>query len=301
MNNYQGRSNNLNPFYFPQYFGFSQPNFPNPNFLIEEILMENKKLSIENSQLKTALWELQARLSVVKQEDYLSIPPFVHIQSDCTAGESHSSYTSTKNPLLLNQKDDSSIFDSKKDSPLIILENNVSPITSQRQCVITTKEEEESVFKSSTEEVNSLESADSDEYECLSKKRKTGITSTKIGKKSKDKDVAKSRLRSKAKHLWISYGRKIIEYSLNNTKGKMKEEIEKYDQKLISKKAYSDVFRIKKKDSDDTIKFKQCFGKLALEFIEKNIDDAFPNSNYREELLEQREKVEKWISRLISV
>jgi len=57
---------------------------------------------------------------------------------------------------------------------------------------------------------------------------------------------------------------------------------------------------VKKSDSEEEAEFKQVFGKLALEFIETEIDDSFLSSNYRFDFIDQKDKVAKWILCLIS-
>jgi len=69
--------------------------------------------------------------------------------------------------------------------------------------------------------------------------------------------------------------------------------------KLTSKKGYSESFLIRSHDAETEKEFKKEFGKLALEFFEKEVESAFLNSNYRDELISQKDKVENWIRRLI--
>ena len=122
----------------------------------------------------------------------------------------------------------------------------------------------------------------------------------KIIIKIEDEFSLAKRRRSKAKHLWISYGRKIVEYAVKYTKGEQRKKIRVCDKKLESKKGYSEVFRIRNEDSRKDIDFKLTFGRLAIEFIDKEIEDAFLNSNYRDELLSQKGRVKNWISKLIT-
>ncbi len=104
--------------------------------------------------------------------------------------------------------------------------------------------------------------------------------------------------RSRAKHLWITYGRKIIDYSLANSKGGLKERI-KTCSNLISKKGYSEVFLLRTHDTEKDKAFKKDFGRLAIQFIEREVENAFLSSNYRDELLAQKNKVCGWIKKLI--
>ena len=114
---------------------------------------------------------------------------------------------------------------------------------------------------------------------------------------SKNKDKSKIK-RSKAKHLWITYGRKIIDYAVEKCDRVFKERIEKCE-KLTSKKGYSEVFMIRKKDDETEKDFKRSFASLAFEFLENETENAFLNSNYRDELLSQKEKVRIWIEKQI--
>lgn len=117
-----------------------------------------------------------------------------------------------------------------------------------------------------------------------------------------DQSDSKSKLlkaqRSRAKHLWITYGRKIIEYGAQNSKGTMRDKIRECN-KLISKKGYSEVFLLRSNDTEKDKDFKKKFGRLALDFLGSNIEDSFLSSNYRDELLAQKEKVQNWIKKQI--
>lgn len=109
-----------------------------------------------------------------------------------------------------------------------------------------------------------------------------------------------NRKRSKAKHLWISYGRKIVEYAVKHSKPNLKKKIQKFDNKLKSKKAYTQTFRIiKNKQTEEEVAFRREFGRLALKFLQTEVEDAFLNSNYRDDFLNQKEKVSNWIARQI--
>lgn len=109
-----------------------------------------------------------------------------------------------------------------------------------------------------------------------------------------------NRKRSKAKHLWISYGRKIVEYAVKHSRPNLKKKIQKFENKLKSKKAYTQTFRIiKNKQTEEEVGFRKEFGRLALQFLQTEVEDAFLNSNYRDDFLNQKEKVSNWIARQI--
>lgn len=105
--------------------------------------------------------------------------------------------------------------------------------------------------------------------------------------------------RSKAKHLWITYGRKIIDYALQRSEGEFNERIKNCN-KLISKRGYSEVFFLRNKDSEQEKSFKRSFAKIALDFLENEAENAFLNSNYRDELFDQKDKVQDWIKKQLN-
>jgi len=113
---------------------------------------------------------------------------------------------------------------------------------------------------------------------------------------SEDEEI-KTNHRSIAKHVWIQYGRRIKDFALNhpNVDETIKQKMK--DRRLETKSDYTLLFQINADDQADEIIFKQTYLDKAMEFMEqmKRPDSLFLNSNYRNELLQQREKVEKWI------
>jgi hypothetical protein len=120
------------------------------------------------------------------------------------------------------------------------------------------------------------------------------------GPRKSNKMIIPKRPPSKAKHLWINYGRKIIEFAVNHTKDDVQSRIKQLIGKLSSKKDFEDVFEIKPTDSECDKAFKVLFGKLALFFVKFKADAAFEGSKYREQMVTQKTIVASWISKLIS-
>lgn len=105
---------------------------------------------------------------------------------------------------------------------------------------------------------------------------------------------------SKAKHLWVNYGRRIIEYGISQTKGDLQERIKHLVGKLNSKKDFESVFQNNSKDSAEDKAFKSLLGKLAIHFVKNKSVISFEGSKYKEEMITQRHVVAAWIERLIS-
>ena len=148
-----------------------------------------------------------------------------------------------------------------------------------------------------------LGNADSEYDEGYSKKtipirRRNGFKPLKESESESKKDLINKAQRSRAKHLWITYGRKIVEYASKHSKGALREKIAQCN-KLISKKGYSEVFLLRTSDNEKERDYKTKFGRLALDFLGADLEDAFLSSNYREELLAQKEKVKNWIKKQI--
>jgi hypothetical protein len=120
------------------------------------------------------------------------------------------------------------------------------------------------------------------------------------GPRKSNKMIIPKRPPSKAKHLWINYGRKIIEFAVNHTKDDVQSRIKQLIGKLSSKKDFEDVFEIKPTDSECEKAFKVLFGKLALYFIKFKADAAFEGSKYREQMVTQKTIVATWVSKLTS-
>ena len=120
------------------------------------------------------------------------------------------------------------------------------------------------------------------------------------GSLSDSKKLANSRKNpSKAKHLWVNYGRRIIEYGINQTKGDMQEKIKQLIGKLNSKKDFENVFQIVGSDSADDKLFKTLLGRLAIYFVKHKAVVSFEGSKYKDEMVTQRHVVAAWIERLI--
>lgn len=106
--------------------------------------------------------------------------------------------------------------------------------------------------------------------------------------------------RSKTKHIWVSYGRKIAEYAEDQSHGALREYIKEYH-KLTSKRGYIETFLINSTDTEQQKEFKKKFGELALEFLEKGVENSFLSSNYRDELFSQKGKVQSWIKKHLGI
>lgn len=129
-------------------------------------------------------------------------------------------------------------------------------------------------------------------------RRKPRVASVKASKAdSPNSEEAKESTRSIAKHVWIQYGRRIKDFALNqpDIDALIKQKIK--ERRLETKSDYIILFQIKHDDETDEILFKQTYLDKAIDFMDqvKKNDNLFLNSNYRHELLLQREKVEKWI------
>ncbi len=105
---------------------------------------------------------------------------------------------------------------------------------------------------------------------------------------------------SKAKHLWVNYGRRILEYAINQTKGGMQNRIKQLVGKLNSKKDFERTFQILNVDSNDDKLFKTLLGRLAIYFVKHKASPTFENSKYKQEMITQRHTVAAWIERLIN-
>lgn len=162
----------------------------------------------------------------------------------------------------------------------------------------------ESLFSTSEKEdnINSPSSTSFKEKEddCSQNLSSVGIRKRKCWKSSKESEKKKeAKIRPDTKHLWISYGRAIHSFALENTEGEIKEKIEGLKGKLTSKTEYSEVFMITEEDSPEEINFKRVFGKVALKFLSEETQKAFLNSKFRHELLSQKGRVTDWITYLI--
>jgi hypothetical protein len=106
---------------------------------------------------------------------------------------------------------------------------------------------------------------------------------------------------SRAKHLWINYGRKIIEYAINHTQGEAQVKIRNLVGKLASKKDYLEIFGIKASDTNDVKDFKVALGRIALFFLKFKADSSFDGSRYKSEMLSQKHIVIELIQGLLGV
>lgn len=118
------------------------------------------------------------------------------------------------------------------------------------------------------------------------------------GSPSKSGDKFKNS--SKAKHLWVNYGRRILEYAINQTTGPMQGKIKQLVGKLNSKKDFEKAFQIVSTDNSDEKLFKTLLGRLAIYFVKHKASPTFESSKYKQEMITQRHTVAAWIERLIS-
>ena len=177
-------------------------------------------------------------------------------------------------------------------SPIIKVEE------SQSTEVCETSIKEDSAFASPYENLKLEDENDSEEERSsntLPIRRRNGFKPLKDAESESQENKGQ---RSRAKHLWITYGRKIIDYATENSTGLLNERIRACN-KLISKKGYSETFLLRHNDPKQEKTFKIAFGNLALDFLECEVENAFLSSNYREELLAQKTRVKTWIKKLI--
>lgn len=108
------------------------------------------------------------------------------------------------------------------------------------------------------------------------------------------------RIPSKAKHLWINYGRRIIEYGIENTEGPMQEKIRQLFGKLSSKKEYKDVFGLSAEDTEEERQFKVELGTMAIEFVKNKSAATFEGTKHKDEMVAQWNAVVTYIEKLIN-
>ena len=123
--------------------------------------------------------------------------------------------------------------------------------------------------------------------------------STKIQKKSV-KEFKSPKNLSKAKHLWVNYGRRILEHAVGEIAGVMQDRLKHLAGKLNSKKDFERTFQIKENDSEEDREFKTVLGNIAIDFVRNKASTTFENSKYKQEMITQRHTVSAWIERLIS-
>ena len=109
----------------------------------------------------------------------------------------------------------------------------------------------------------------------------------------------KRRNPSKAKHLWINYGRRIVEYAVEQTQGNMQERIRQLFGRLNSKKDFKEVFGITSTDSDEDKQFKLELGQIAITFVKDKSAVTFEGSKHKDQMVNQRHTVAAWIEKLI--
>jgi len=248
-----------------------------------------KTIQTENESLKTMVMDLQNRLLASKK------PSEGPISQKIEETKPSQNILETKEDKACSKIRDFSI-NIKEEEP--ILQETQSTEAFERSI------EERSDFSSPSlvikfeEELESEEDDDGDEEYTTKRlpiRRRNGFKKGK-GKANEKNNKDKSQQRSRAKHLWITYGRKIIDYALENSQGPLYEKI-KNCHKLTSKRGYSEVFMERNTDTPSEKDFKSQFVKLALAFVSTDVENAFLGSNYREELLSQKEKVKSWIER----
>ena len=122
---------------------------------------------------------------------------------------------------------------------------------------------------------------------------------TKNSKKSAKKFKSPKNL-SKAKHLWVNYGRRILEHAVGEIGGAMQDRLKHLAGKLNSKKDFERTFQIKESDSQEDKEFKTVLGNIAIDFVRNKASTTFENSKYKQEMITQRHTVSAWIERLIS-
>ena len=172
------------------------------------------------------------------------------------------------------------------------------------------KEQEAPILRKPS--LNPLETAEENQEEDQSKKVEKipknlgfkGIKKTKLAKTEKSKEgISKKTSREaenpKAKHLWVNYGRRIIEYAIKHTEGMVQANVKNLLGRLNSKKDFSNVFQIRKNDSAEDKEFKSTIGKLAINFVKNEAATTFESSKYKKQMISHRHLVAAYIERLI--
>lgn len=249
------------------------------------------QLVAENSQLKLILEVLlKQRLPIPKETP-----------SSFTNGKFCSSLIHENQQLALKHKESPNPL--KIEDIAMSPTSRVHPLPNGLSCYIKQEDPSFSSPKaSSMREEDAIEEIETKKPQILKrhgfKAERTKCKHTPITKREKKVKVV--RQRSKAKHLWITYGRKIAEYALKHTEGETHKKIKVLGEFLASKAGYFEAFGARKSDLKEDIEIKRTFGELALRFVEEEADDAFLSSNYRSEMLGLRDKVTEWIRRQIS-
>lgn len=131
--------------------------------------------------------------------------------------------------------------------------------------------------------------------------RRFGFKAEKKNLDNDDNSKVSDKLKnsSNAKHLWVNYGRRIIEYAMNQTTGNMQVRVKQLAGKLNSKKDFERTFQVEETDSEEDKEFKTALGKLAIYFVKQKASPTFESSKYKEQMITQRHVVAAWIERLI--
>lgn len=130
--------------------------------------------------------------------------------------------------------------------------------------------------------------------------RRNGFKSPSSDNSSSSGKSKKQRIPSKAKHLWINYGRRIIEYATENTEGAVREKIQKLFGRLTSKKDYREVFGLNESDSEEERQFKIELGTLAIEFLKTKSASSFEGTKHKDDMVAQWNAVATYIEKLIN-
>ncbi len=271
--------------FIPPAFNFPQFDFTKQKFFFENLYRENCSLK---EQLKAKDQEIAELKKSLQQASTPKASPInLHLKHE----ENHSAFTplkkipSSHNEEVLSQGTSHTV-DQSEGTPEESAKSHLSP-----HLVLKLENHPK------LEEIDDSSDDDDDDEERRAPKikRRNGFKGESQGTVGSD-----DRKRSKAKHLWISYGRKIVEFAVKHSRPNLKKKIQKFENKLKSKKAYTQTFRIiKNKQTEEEVAFRKEFGRLALQFLQTEVEDAFLNSNYRDDFLNQKEKVSNWIARQI--
>lgn len=259
---------------------FNISSYPSdPHQTINILLEENRRLQAQIDRLTAYFWNQQNAFISENEQKITEITGFNMQPTPSDSTLPDETYLIKKEEYMgdnTSQPENSSFFSS----------------------LIPKKEEIEvsSFIVDQQPEISTSESETSSEENRIRNRLRNGFKQSK-NKQNKQNSVIN---RSKAKHLWVTYGRKIISYALNNTKGDLYERIVVRADKLATKKGYSEVFMIKANDTIEEKCFKMEFGKIALEFVEKYSEEEFKSSNYMDNMISQKGKVAAWIKSRIN-
>ena len=128
--------------------------------------------------------------------------------------------------------------------------------------------------------------------DCSLRSQKTSPKKTK---------VYESKSSSKAKHLWMNYGRRIAEYLISETQGNMLKKVKQLVGVLSAKRDFKRVFQITESDSNENRTLKASLGKLAIDFVKFKSLSTFEDSKHRGNMIVQRHVVAAWIEGLIAI